>query len=218
VKKLLDIALGIMVAMGGFIDIGDLIFATNGGARFGYELLWALLVGVIGIIVYSEMCGRVATVSKMAVFDIVRQHFNPKLGWFAMSSSLVMNLITCAAEIGGVALCLQLLTDFPYMLLIIVALIALILIIWLLPFQGIERLFGFMGLGLLILAVAALKLHPAWSVAARDLVPHMISYGVHWRRPGHGWHHHHVSRALAAERHHAGILRDTDTRWPRHPR
>jgi Mn2+/Fe2+ NRAMP family transporter len=179
-SKLLDIALGIMVALGGFIDIGDLVFATGAGARFGYQLLWALLIGVIGIMVYSEMCGRVTTVSKMAVFDIIRQHFNPKLGWFAMSSSLAMNLLTCAAEIGGVALCLQLLTNFPYTLLIIIAVIALILIIWLLPFQGIERLFGFMGLGLLTLTVAALKLHPSWGAAAHGLVPHMISYGSHW--------------------------------------
>lgn len=179
-KKILQIGLGIMVALGGFIDIGDLVFATSAGARFGYELLWALLVGVIGIMVYTEMCGRVTTVSKMAVFDIIRQHFNPKLGWFAVLSSIAMNLLTCAAEIGGIALCLQLLTNFPYTLLILIALIALILIIWLLPFQGIERLFGMMGLGLLTLTIAAIKLHPTWGMAAHNLVPHMISYGTHW--------------------------------------
>lgn len=179
-KKLLSLALGIMVAMGGFIDIGDLVFATSAGARFGYQLLWALFVGVIGIMVYSEMCGRVSTVTKMAVFDIIRGHFNPKLGWFAMLSSLAMNLITCAAEIGGIALCLQLLTNFPYTLLIIVALIALILIMWLLPFEGIERLFGMIGLGLLTLTIAGLKLHPVWGGIARDVVPHIISYGNHW--------------------------------------
>lgn len=179
-KKLLEIGLGIMVAMGGFIDIGDLVFATSAGARFGYQLLWALLVGVIGIIVYSEMCGRVTTVTKMAVFDIIRQHYPTRLGWFAVGSSLLMNLLTCAAETGGIALALQLLSDFPYILLLLVALFSLILIIWLLPFQGIERLFGLMGLGLLTLAIAALKLAPDWGMAAHNLVPHLISYGNHW--------------------------------------
>jgi Mn2+/Fe2+ NRAMP family transporter len=179
-KKILEISLGIMVALGGFIDIGDLVFATSAGAKFGYGLLWALVIGVIGIIVYSEMCGRVTTVTKMAVFDIIRQHYPAKLGWFAVGSSLLMNLLTCAAEIGGIALALQLLSAFPYTLLVLVALFSLILIIWLLPFQGIEKLFGFVGLGLLALAVAALKLGPDWGMAAHGLVPHLISYGNHW--------------------------------------
>jgi manganese transport protein len=179
-KKLLEIGLGIMVALGGFIDIGDLVFATSAGARFGYELLWALAVGVLGIIVYVEMCGRVTTVSKMGVFDIIRGHFNPRLGWFAVGSSLLMNLLTCAAELGGIALALQLLSDFPYTLLILMVLFGMILVIWLLPFKGIERLFGFVGLGLLTLAVAALKLAPDWGAAAHGIVPHLISYGNHW--------------------------------------
>jgi Mn2+/Fe2+ NRAMP family transporter len=180
VKKILEIGLGIMVALGGFVDIGDLVFATGAGAKFGYGLLWAVLLGVIGIIVYSEMCGRVTSVTKMGVFDIIRNHYPVKLGWFAVGASLLMNLLTCAAEIGGVALALQLLSDFSYILLVLVAGASLILIIWLLPFKGIERLFGFAGLGLIALAIAALKLSPDWGAAAHGLVPHLISYGNHW--------------------------------------
>ena len=39
-------------------------------------------VGVLGIIVYSEMCGRVAAVSGKAVFDAIRERvgFNAALG------------------------------------------------------------------------------------------------------------------------------------------
>ncbi len=56
------IALGIIAAIGGFLDIGDLVFNTQAGANFGYDLLWAVAVGTIGIGVYAEMCGRVAAV------------------------------------------------------------------------------------------------------------------------------------------------------------
>jgi manganese transport protein len=35
VRKLLEIALGILSAIGGFVDIGDLVASTGTGARFG---------------------------------------------------------------------------------------------------------------------------------------------------------------------------------------
>ena len=65
-KKIFSVALGILAAIGGFVDIGDLVFNVAAGATFGYELLWVVVVGVVGIITYSEMCGRVAAVSQNA--------------------------------------------------------------------------------------------------------------------------------------------------------
>jgi manganese transport protein len=58
VRKLLEIALGILTAIGGFVDIGDLVASTETGARFGFALAWVLLVGVVGIVIYAEMAGR----------------------------------------------------------------------------------------------------------------------------------------------------------------
>ena len=50
-KFLLQIALGIIAAIGGFVDIGDLVFNSQAGATFGYSTLWAVPIGVVGIIV-----------------------------------------------------------------------------------------------------------------------------------------------------------------------
>ena len=38
VNKVLGLALGILAAIGGFVDIGDLVFNTAAGATFGYQL------------------------------------------------------------------------------------------------------------------------------------------------------------------------------------
>jgi manganese transport protein len=176
-NKILEIALGILVALGGFIDIGDFVFATQSGAKFGFELLWALAVGVLGIMVYSEMSARVAMVTKKPVFGIIRERFTPKLGWATLIGSMLLCILTCAAEIGGIALALQLLSGFSYEILIVVAVLALMVIVWVLPFQGIERLFGYAGLGLLAFLVAAIKLNPDWGVAWQNLVPHIPSSG-----------------------------------------
>ncbi len=171
--KIFQIALGILAAIGGFVDIGDLVFNVAAGATFGYQLLWVVVIGVIGIIVYSEMCGRVAAVSGKAVFDAVRERLGFRVGLTALISAQVVNLMTLAAEIGGVAICLQLLSGLPYRLLIVIAGVALVLVVWLTSFDWIERIFGYGGLCLLVFAVAAVKLHPTWSAVGEGFLPHL---------------------------------------------
>jgi manganese transport protein len=176
-KNVLAVALGILSAIGGFVDIGDLVFNMQAGATFGFQLLWVVVIGVVGIIVYSEMCGRVAAISKRPVFDLVRERTGFGAGLATLVASEVVNLMTCAAEVGGVAICLKLLAGLPYRLLIVVAVLALIVCAWRLPFEWIERVFGYMGLCLLVFAVAAIKLHPDWGEVAHGFVPGSHSGG-----------------------------------------
>ena len=171
--KVFQIALGILAAIGGFVDIGDLVFNVSAGATFGYQLLWVVVVGVIGIIVYSEMCGRVAAVSGKAVFDAVRERLGFRTSLAALVSAQVVNLMTLTAEIGGVAICLQLLSGLPYRWLIVIAGVALVIVVWITSFNWIERIFGYGGLCLLVFAVAAAKLHPVWGAVGHGFLPHM---------------------------------------------
>jgi Mn2+/Fe2+ NRAMP family transporter len=171
VKNIFAIALGILAAIGGFVDIGDIVFNTAAGATFGYELLWAVVVGVGGIITYAEMCGRVAAVSERAVFDVVRERLGFQIGLVALVAAQLVNLLTIAAEVGGVGLVLQLLSGLSYRALLVLALIALTVVLWAMPFGWIERVFGYAGLALLVFAVAAIKLHPDWAQVARGFVP-----------------------------------------------
>src|SRR5215210_2088746 len=100
-KTLFQVALGIIAAIGGFVDIGDLVFNVQAGAVFGYQLLWAVPIGVLGIMLYAEMCGRVAAISGRPVFDCIRQRMGLGTGLVTLVASQVVNLATLAAEIGG---------------------------------------------------------------------------------------------------------------------
>ena len=144
-KAVFSIALGILAAIGGFVDIGDIVFNVAAGAEFGYELLWAVVLGVGGIITYAEMCGRVAAVSKKAVFDVVRERLGLSVGLVALVAGQFVNLMMLTAEIGGVALVLQLIAGLPYHALLVLAFVGLALVLWLMPFGWIERVFGYWG-------------------------------------------------------------------------
>jgi manganese transport protein len=169
--KIFQVALGILAAIGGFVDIGDIVFNVAAGAMFGYDLLWVVVVGVVGIIVYSEMCGRVAAVSNKAVFDAVRERVGFGTGLVTLVAAEVVTLLTLTAEIGGIAICLQLLSGFGYRWLVLAGVLGLAVVVWVTPFEWIERVFGYGGLCLLVFAVASYKLHPDWSAVANGFVP-----------------------------------------------
>jgi manganese transport protein len=171
VKNVLQLALGIIAAVGGFVDIGELVFNAQAGAFFRYRLLWAVVVGVIGIVVFAEMTGRVAAVSGRPVFDTVRMRMGLTVGLITLIASLVINLITLAAEVGGVAVVLNLLFDLNQSTLILLAVMGLVVIVYFVPFDGIERIFGYLGCALLVYVVAAVHLRPDWHHVMQGVVP-----------------------------------------------
>src|SRR5258707_845153 len=166
-KKLLGITLGIMTALGGFVDLGQIVFTMQAGALFGYGLLWAIVLGTVAIIVYMEMCGRIAVVAKEPVFAVVRTSLRFPLGIVTLIASNLLNVITCAAELGGIAIVLHMLTGWPEKLLLVGATVVIGLIVFLFQFQWIERTFGIGGLMMIVFAVSAVVLHPDWNQLAR---------------------------------------------------
>src|SRR5438874_3699148 len=102
----LELTLGIMTAVGGFVDISELVFAAKAGSIFGYALIWVFALATIGIMVFGEMSGRVAAVARQPVFSLMRHRLGLRLGMATLAASLLSNLITCAAEVGGIAIIL----------------------------------------------------------------------------------------------------------------
>jgi manganese transport protein len=100
-----------------------------------------------------------------------RERLGFKVGLMALVSAQVVNLMTLTAEVGGIAICLQLLSGLPYRWLIVCAGLALFVIVWLTSFDWIERVFGYGGLCLLVFAVAAVKLHPGWGAVGHGFLP-----------------------------------------------
>jgi len=121
--------------------------------------------------VYAEMCGRVAAVTKRPVFDLVRERMGLSAALVTLIASLFINLMTVGAEIGGIALILELLVDAPVGTMALLGVVGLGLLIWRAPFEALERIFGYGGLLLFVFVVAAVQLQPDWGEVARGAVP-----------------------------------------------
>ena len=170
-SKYLQVALGVIAALGGFVDIGELVFNGQAGAAFGYQVLWAVPVGVLGIIVFTELSGRVAIVTGKANFDLIRDRYPRWLSLTTLVFGLAVCLITLSAELGGLGLVLHYVLGWNEGFFTLVGLALLVAASLLLPFQGIERVFGYLGLGLVVFVVAALHHGLSWHAVGSGLVP-----------------------------------------------
>ncbi|UDY25185.1 NRAMP family divalent metal transporter [Nocardioides sp. Kera G14] len=179
-KKVLGLLLGVLTAIGGFVDIGDLVTNTQVGARFGMSLAWATILAVIGICVFSEMSGRIAAISGRATFDLVRERLGPAMGMVNLLGSMGVTLLTFVAEIGGVALAVQLITSVDYLLLFPFIGLTIWLILWRAKFSFIENAFGLLGLGLLVFVAAVFHLGPDWSTLGHSAISFSKPAEEHW--------------------------------------
>ena len=172
-NTVLELALGVMTALGGFVDISELVFAIGAGARFGFLLMWVVVLGTIGIALFGEMSGRMAAVLKKPTFEIVRERYGYHRALGVLLASNIVNVLTCAAEVGGLAVILQILVPANQRVMLLVAAALLLATTYVLKFKWLERVYGLFGLTLLVFAFAAWKLEPDWPQLARGLVPQL---------------------------------------------
>ena len=176
-KKVLEIFLGVLTAIGGFVDIGDIVANAEAGARFGWGLAWVVLVGIIGICLYAEMSGRVAAVSGRPTFDLVRERLGPRIAVANLAASFFVNFLTLLAEIGGVALAIELATGVNYLLWVPLTAFGVWITIWRVRFSTMERVFGLLGLFLVVMVVAVIDLNPDWGHMAHHVTHPSIVEG-----------------------------------------
>jgi len=183
-KNVFAVALGILTAIGGFLDIGDLVTNAVVGSRFGLALAWVVPVGVLGICLFANMAGRVAAVSGRATFEIIRERLGPRAAAANLGASFFINLMTVTAEIGGVALALQLASDVGPRLWMPVAAFGVWIVIWRVRFSIMENVTGLLGLCLIVFAVAVFLLAPEWSglthQAVAPVIPETESAATYW--------------------------------------
>ncbi|HEX2144762.1 MAG TPA: dethiobiotin synthase [Glycomyces sp.] len=168
-KKLMALTLGVFSAIGGFVDLGDIVASGVVGARYGLGLTWAVVLGVIGICVFAEMSGRIAAVSGTPVYGLIRDKLGPGAALVNLIASFAVTLLSLTAQIGGIALVISLASHIPHIVWVIPVGIGLWLVIWRVKFDNMERAFGLSGLTIAVFAVALWWLDPDWGALGQQV-------------------------------------------------
>jgi Mn2+/Fe2+ NRAMP family transporter len=169
-KKYLGITLGLLTAIGGYVDVGAIATAGEAGSIFGFGLIWAVVLGTACVIFLVEMVGRMAALRDKTYADILREKFGIKFALLPLASELVANFLILAAEIGGAAFALYLVTGISFQVWTFVVAFLLWLFLWRANFSIVEDGTGILGLITLCFLVAAFVLGVPWGRAAEETV------------------------------------------------
>lgn len=170
-KKWAEVALGVVTSMGGFLEVGSIATSIQGGASFGFQLGWALALGVICLAVLMEATGRLAAVSGRSYADLLREHLGLRFFIIPLVAVLVPSFLVLVSEIGGVAIGLQMATGIAFRWWAIPIAILGWILLWRGNFSLVEQGTALLGLVSLVFLVAVVKSRPDWSAIGAGLIP-----------------------------------------------
>jgi Mn2+/Fe2+ NRAMP family transporter len=178
VKKIGNLLLGVVTSVGGFVEVGSISTSAQAGSQFGVSLLWSIAAAGVILAMLIEMSGRLAALGHQTVAAATRERFGIHYHLVPLVAELVIDVLLIAAELGGAAIAMRLLTGVGFVWWIAPIAAIVWLLLWLGSFSLIENGLGLLGLVTLSFVVAVWQLHPSARVLARGLVPSLPDHDL----------------------------------------
>ena len=149
------------------------------GSTYGYNMLWVILVIVIGIVLVQDMAARMGTVTGKGTADLIRERFGVKTTAIAMLALLIANLGTTVAEFAGVAAAGELFGVSRYITVPIAGVLFGILILRG-NYKKVEKVLLVLTLSALSYVVTLFIVKPDWAQIAQSSVRPNIPMDAHY--------------------------------------
>jgi Mn2+/Fe2+ NRAMP family transporter len=96
------------------VDAPSVITAAETGALYGYGLIWLVLLLTIPLFFIQEASGRIGSVTRKGLGEIIREHHSRRVALFAAVPMALTDLLTYVAEYMGIAIGMQIFGISPY--------------------------------------------------------------------------------------------------------
>ncbi|HOY06902.1 MAG TPA: Nramp family divalent metal transporter [Saprospiraceae bacterium] len=158
----------------GYMDPGNWATDLAGGSRFGYSLLWVLLMSNLIALLLQSMCARLGVVAQRDLAQASRELYHPAANIFNYILAEIAIASCDLAEVVGMAIGLQLLFGFPLIWGVGLSVLDAFLILFLMQL-GIRRLEAFILALVLIIggafAIQMLLAKPQLSEVVVGFIP-----------------------------------------------
>lgn len=159
---------GIIAASAGN-DSGGISTYSVAGARYGYKMLWMMVLMTPAFIIIQEMAGRMGAVTGKGFAALIRERFGVRPTFVAMLLLLGSTAATTVAEFAGVAAALEL---FGVSRLFSVPIAAVV--VWLLVVRGsyrnVEKVLLALSSVFIAYVVSAFLAKPDWLAVGQAMV------------------------------------------------
>lgn len=147
-------------------DAGGIATYSSAGAKYGYQLIWVMIVLTLCFSVVQEMCTRLGAATGRGLLDLIRERFG--IGWttFAIVIIVIANGGVTISEFVGIGAASELLGISRYISVPIAAVGLWYLVIFG-SYSRLERIFLVMTLVFFAYPIAAILGGPDWSDVAK---------------------------------------------------
>lgn len=147
-------------------DAGGIATYSSTGARFGYDLIWVMVIITVSLAVVQEMCARLGAATGRGLLDLIRERFG--IGWslLAMGILFIANSGLVVSEFLGIGAAAELF-GLPKWLVVPAAAVVLWYLVIFGSYAWVEKVFLAMTLVFFAYPVAAVLAHPDWAEVAR---------------------------------------------------
>ena len=139
------------------------------GARYGYRLLWVLVLSTLALILFQDLGSRIGVVTRQGLIGLVRQKYGARSGVFSASSLILANIGTMTAEFAGIAAAGQLFGLSKYLSVPVAGFLVTFLVLRG-SFGRVEKVFFILSAVFLSYVLAAFMAHPDWGKALHGVV------------------------------------------------
>lgn len=152
-------------------DAGGIATYAAAGAKYGYGLLFTLLVASVSLAIGQEISARTGAVTGRGLSDLIRELFGVKWTLFAMSVLLIANIGTTASEFSGIATSFEIFGVSKYL-----SVPAMAFVIWWLvlkaSYDRIEKVFLALCVTFVSYIISGIIINPPWQeVLVASVVP-----------------------------------------------
>ncbi|HET6597263.1 MAG TPA: Nramp family divalent metal transporter [Anaerolineales bacterium] len=164
-KWLLILGPGLIASSAGN-DAGGIATYSQAGAKFGYDLIWVMVIIIVSLAVVQEMGARLGAATGRGLLDLIRERFG--IGWalLAMGILFVANSGIVVSEFLGIGAAAELFGISKWLSVPVSAILLWYLIIFG-SYAWVEKIFLGMTLVFFAYPVAAILARPDWGDVAR---------------------------------------------------
>src|SRR5437899_6148876 len=140
-------------------DAGGIATYSSVGAKYGYGLLWMMLLITVSLATVQSMAARMGVVTGKGLAELVREQYGIRWSAFATAAVLIANMGICISDFVGVGAALGL-AGIPAQLSVPIAAAGIWLIIVRGSYRSAERVFIWLTLPFFAYPLAAVLAHP----------------------------------------------------------
>lgn len=152
-------------------DAGGIATYAAAGAKYGYALIFTMIVSTVFLAVAQEISARTGAATGRGLSDLIREQYGVKWVLFAMAVLMVANLGTTASEFSGIATAFEIFGVSKYISVPLVAFIIWWLVIKT-DYERIEKIFLLLCLTFFSYVISGFMVHPPWhEVLIQSITP-----------------------------------------------